>query len=184
MIRNTHSSGLLRVAGVLFALFCGSTVFGQSLTPATPLPGDTSLAVPPAGKQEKPQVSRGGETFLAVWTDTRSALAPNGTLSVGGGGPYFGPLLGLMNDIYAARLDAAGNVIDQHPIVVSQGPYNQSFPQVAWNGQNWLVVWYQEKADDYYSYEIRGVRVSPAGVVLDSTPFLIGTPGNNLGSFP
>lgn len=139
---------------------------------------------PATGKQEKPQLAKGGETFLAVWSDTRTALAANGTIQVGGGGPYSGQGLGTMNDIYAARLDESGNVIDQHPIVVSQASYDQSYPQVAWNGQNWLVVWYQELENDYYNYEMRGVRVSPSGTVLDGTPFAIGTASNTLGSFP
>ncbi len=153
-----------------------------SLSPAA-LPGDTALA-PATGKQEKPQIARGGETSLAVWSDTRTALAPNGTMTVGGGGPYAGPGLGTMNDLYAARLDQNGNVIDQHPIVISQASHNQSSPQVSWNGQNWLVVWYQELETDYYNYQMRAVRVSPAGVVLDATPMTIGTATNNLGSIP
>ncbi len=176
--------GTIVLTTLVFLLIAHHSAFGQALSVPLPIPGDTSLAVPPAGKQERPQIARGSDTFLAVWADTRSALAPNGTISVGGGGPYFGHGLGTMNDISAARLDAAGNVIDQHPIVVSQAPYNQNYPQVAWNGENWLVVWYQEKSDNYYEYEIRGVRVSPAGVVLDATPIMLGTAGNNLGSFP
>jgi hypothetical protein len=165
-------------------VFSQSAVFAQpNLSAPVPLPGDTT-PLPAMGKQEKPQISKGGETFLAVWTDTRTALAGNGSISVGGGGPYFGTGLGTMNDIYAARLDQSGNVIDRYPIVVNQDSYNQSYPQVAWNGQNWLVVWYQEQADSYYNYEIRGVRVSPEGQVLDAAPFLIGAPSNQIGGFP
>jgi hypothetical protein len=148
-----------------------------------PLPGMTGIFAA-TGKQEKPQLAKGDTTFLAVWSDSRSALASNGSLEVGGGGPYSGAGLGTMNDIYAARLDQNGNVIDHHPIVVSEGSYNQGYPQVAWNGQNWLVVWYQELENDYQNYEIRGVRVSPAGVVLDANPFKLGATSNNLGSFP
>jgi hypothetical protein len=165
-------------------LVCLQQTPAQSLSSAVALPGDTAVDEPPAGKQERPDISKGSDTYLAVWADTRSALGANGTISLGGGGPYFGVGRGLMNDIYAARLDASGNVIDQHPIVVSQASYNQNYPQVAWNGENWLVVWYQEQSDNYYNYEIRGVRVSPAGVVLDTTPMMIGTASNNLGSFP
>jgi hypothetical protein len=154
-----------------------------NLSPATPLPGDLGLA-PATGKQYKPQIAKGGETSLAVWSDTRTALAPNGTMTVGGGGPYFGRGLGTMNDLYAARLDQSGNVIDQHPILISQASYNQSSPQVSWNGQNWLVVWYQELETDYYNYQMRAVRVSPAGVVLDSTPMTIGPSSNILGGWP
>jgi len=46
------------------------------------------------------------------------------------------------------------------------------------------VVWYQELETDYHNYEIRGVRVSPNGSVLDATPFKIGPTSDNLGAFP
>jgi hypothetical protein len=155
---------------------------GVNLTAAAPLPGDTEL-LPPRGKQERPQIAKGGETSLVVWADTRSALAGNGTISVGGAGPYFGTGLGTMNDIYAARLDQNGNVIDRNPIVVSQASYNQNHPRVSWNGENWLVVWFEEVETDYYSYRIRATRVSAAGTVLDATPITIAT-GSSFGDFP
>ncbi len=50
--------------------------------------------------------------------------------------------------------------------------------------QNWLVVWYQELETDYHNDQIRAVRVSSAGVVLDATPMTIGTATNNLGNIP
>jgi large repetitive protein len=173
---------IVRLYALLVAAAC-SAATAAALSPPVPLPGMTGL-FPATGKQEKPQITKGGETSLAVWSDTRTALAPNGTMQVGGGGPYLGQGLGTMNDIYAARLDKSGNVIDRHPIVVSQASYNQNYPQVAWNGQNWLVVWYQELENDHLNYEMRGVRVSPNGTVLDATPITIGTTSNNLGSFP
>jgi hypothetical protein len=175
-----------------FALVIGLAIAGITQTPAqanssvsppTPLPGDVTVAAA-TGKQENVQIAKGSNTFLAVWGDTRSALSNNGTLTVGGGGPYFGRGLGTMSDIYAARLDASGNVIDQHPIVVSQASYNQGKPQVAWNGENWLVVWHQEQETNYYNYEIRGVRISAAGTVLDATPITISPPTQNLGMGP
>ena len=169
-------------SSALLLILSAATSFAALSAPQA-LPGMLGI-FPATGKQEKQHIAKGGETFLAVWSDTRSALAGNGPISVGGGGPYFGPGLGTMNDIYAARLDASGNVIDKHPIVVSPASYNQSHPSVSWNGQNWLVVWYQELENDYSKYEIRGVRVSPGGQVLDAAPFKIGTASNNHGSWP
>ena len=164
-------------------LFSSAALTYAGLSAPRALPGMTGVAAA-TGKQDKPRIARGGETSLAVWSDTRSALAGNGTISVGGGGPYFGPGLGTMNDIYAARLDAGGNVIDAHPIVVSAGSYNQSYPRVAWNGQNWLVAWYQELENDYGKYELRAVRVSPQGTVIDQVPFKIGQTSDDFGDFP
>ncbi len=192
MKTNTHSQksgGVLSawqrttILPLLTAVLLPMTVYGGNLSPGAPLPGDLVLA-PATGKQYKPQIAKGGETSLAVWSDTRTALAPNGSMTVGGGGPYFGRGLGTMNDLYAARLDQSGNVIDQHPILISQASYNQSSPQVSWNGQNWLVVWYQELETDYQYYQMRAVRVSPAGVVLDSTPMIIGPTNYILGGWP
>ena len=155
----------------------------SSVAAAMPLPGDLTVTAA-AGKQENPQIAKGSNTFLAVWGDTRSALSGNGTLTVGGAGPYLGSGLGTMSDIYAARIDATGNIIDQHPIVVSQASYNQGKPQVAWNGENWLVVWLEEQETNNTYFHIRAVRISPAGAVLDATPITISPPTQNLGSLP
>src|SRR5918998_6328515 len=98
-------------AALLQSIPVAAQTDGPPLSPASPLPGDRGIFTA-AAKQEKPQIAKGGETSLVVWADTRTALAGNGTISVGGGGPYFGRGLGTMNDIYAARLDQNGNVID------------------------------------------------------------------------
>ena len=73
---------------------------GQNLSPVQLLPGDTAIG-PAAGNQESPCIARGGNIFLAVWADKRA---------VGSG-----------SDIYAARLDASGALLDPVPIVVSAG---------------------------------------------------------------
>src|SRR3712207_7644141 len=51
-------------------------------------------------------------------------------------------------DIYAARVDAAGRVLDTTPVVVDQGGYEQTTPHVGWNGHNWLVVYLSVKEDE------------------------------------
>ena len=94
-------------------------------------------------------------------------------------GPFTGAGQGRQQDIYAARLDAAGNVIDTTPIVVARGLLDQRYPQVEWNGQNWLVAWLSTREDDSYSFddtysvEIRAARVAPDGTVLDQTPIVV-----------
>ena len=55
-----------------------------------------------------------------------------------------------MHDIYAARMDTAGNVIDTTPIIVSQAQHYQSQPHVGWNGENWLVAWTTERESNPY----------------------------------
>src|SRR5688572_12455537 len=86
----------------------------MAVSPIMLLPGDTARTAAP-GTQETPRIASGSSGFLTVWADTRSAL--NGANT---SGPYDGPGRGTMLDIYAARLDAAGNVIDRDPIVISQ----------------------------------------------------------------
>ncbi|HEV3469226.1 MAG TPA: Ig-like domain-containing protein [Pyrinomonadaceae bacterium] len=151
-------------------------VAGQtSLAEPTVLPGDATN-VPAAGSQEQPQVARGADAHLAVWTDVRTVLDTEsrpGTVSIDN--PVAGIGLGSLIDIYAARIDAAGRVVDTTPIVVSQAEFGQIYPRVAWNGRNWLVTWFTKRPRDQYShaYDIVAARVSPAGQVLDPEPILI-----------
>ena len=69
-------------------------------------------------------------------------------------------------DIYGARIDVDGTVLDPSGIPISTAPYDQLFPSVVWNGETWLVVWddAREKGDldDVYA-----ARVTPEGAVLD-----------------
>jgi hypothetical protein len=86
----------------------------------------------------------------------------------------FGDFEGSLTDIYAARLDASGALIDSVPIVVAQDVYDQAFPRVAWNGQNWFVVFNAQRTKTYStSIDVAGVRVSSAGQVLDTPPIVI-----------
>ena len=145
-------------------------VFEDRLTPTLSDPflltGDTAPAAA-AGQQQDTRIAAGADGFLTVWADDRSATSPTAGLT------YFGTGLGSMSDIYAARLDAAGNVIDTAPIVVTQAEFHQKTPRVAFNGQNWLVAWQTEREGDRYKSDVMGVRIAPDGTVLDRTPILI-----------
>jgi hypothetical protein len=144
-----------------------------SLSNPLVLPGDISID-PAVGTQYEPRIARGLNSSLVVWTDNRTSLqnAPIGLT------PYTDKL-GTLHDIYAARLDSSGTVIDTTPIIISQAQHNQRWPQVAWNGQNWLVAWTTERENNPYESELLAVRVSPAGQILDPTPisFFVG-PGS------
>jgi hypothetical protein len=150
-----------------------------SLGPTQLLAGDTSPAAA-AGPQLAPKIARGGNEYLAVWADRRTAVGANGSIGI----VYFGAGIGSMTDILAARLDASGNVIDTTPIVISQADFNQTAPQVEWNGQNWLVTWMTERNNDRYYSDVNAVRVSPAGQVLDNTPIVISAADTTLNQFP
>jgi len=141
-----------------------------SLSPLAFLPGDAAIA-PAAGTQDLPDIAAGGGGYLAVWVDERSSLIPLGTIT---SGPVGVPGLGTMMDIYAARLDAGGNLIDTTPIVVTQAIMNQGFPRVAWNGVSWLVVWMAQRGIQCCAdMDILAARISPDGVLLDPDPIVI-----------
>src|SRR5688572_2192535 len=137
-----------------------------NLGPERVFPGDTApdLSV---GGQAGTSLSAGPDgVSLAVWHDARSSGHPQIAQ---------GPATGTMLDVYAARVRADGSVIDVTPIPVAVNSYDQWSAKAAWNGTNWLVSWRSELEFDRDEEEIRAVRVSPDGVVLDVNPLLIGT---------
>ena len=120
------------------------------------LPGDDAARLA-AFEQKEPVIAQGGDLYLAVWTDART---DGGRKS----GSYYD---GNGSEIYGARLDANGNLIDTTPIVISNEAADQSQPDLAWNGQNWLVIWSSQKPTQFYwSDEVMAARVTLQGHVL------------------
>ncbi|HET6261788.1 MAG TPA: hypothetical protein VFG99_06065, partial [Chloroflexia bacterium] len=134
------------------------------------LPGDSAIG-PAAGNQDRAQIAAGGNGYLVVWEESRANhLNILGNQGCQGGDPCGQTL----KDIYAARLDANGQLVDTFPIVVSQATWDQSLPQVAWNGQNWLVVWNTQRVANFsYTTDVVAARISPQGVLLDSQPIVV-----------
>ena len=99
--------------------------------------GDPYVAVPAIG-------SGGGTNFVA-WQDG----TPSGATG---------------KHILGARLGVNGALPDPKGLLVSTGPAAQRQPDVAFDGTNYLVVWSEGAAG---FEDIRGTRVTPAGVVLD-----------------
>ncbi|MFM9957996.1 MAG: hypothetical protein ACKVZJ_07955 [Phycisphaerales bacterium] len=121
------------------------------------LPGDTIVA-PAVNSQSDITIAKGGSTFLVAWTDYRGRSAGGQAVQSDG-------------DIFAVRLDSAGNAIDPSPFMVAGGMGLQRRPVVAWNGSNWMVLYISEDpTTGYFEDRIRAVRVSPAGAVLDPVP--------------
>jgi hypothetical protein len=164
------SSDLFRTGKVSAA---PATNLHQAASPKralTLLPGDAANG-PAALTQDNPQIAAGAGGYLVVWEDSRTNYAGIGDNQFPSSGTMGGQSL---KDIYAARLDANGQLIDTVPIIVSQATWSQTVPQVAWNGQNWLVVWNTQRVANYsYTTDVVGARVSPQGVVLDTTPIVI-----------
>lgn len=101
------------------------------------------------GAQITAAVAFDGTNFLVVWEDERKSGH---------------------RDIFGARVSRDGEILDPVgiPICVSQG--TQSAVNVAWGGQNYLVVW-QDWTDG--SSSIYGARVDTEGNLLDPNGFLI-----------
>ncbi len=101
--------------------------------------------------QVTPDIACGTTNCLVTWADLR------------GGNPE--------SDLYAARLNPAGAVLDPLGIPVSTGFDAQVTPAVAWDGTNYFVVW----TDLNVFGSIAGTRVSADGVVLDPSALRVDT---------
>ncbi|MFE8604299.1 hypothetical protein [Archangium violaceum] len=98
--------------------------------------------------QRKPAVAHDGTNFLVVWQDLRNGV----------------------HDVYGARVDGAGTVLDTSGIPLSTAANEQLEPAVAHNGTNFLVVWQDSRSG---VFDIYGTRVSGAGTVLNTNGILI-----------
>jgi len=127
-------------------------IYGARVSPSGVALDPTGIAVSTAANtQQFPSVAFGGENYFVVWQDWRRQRSSC--------------------DIYGARISQAGNVLDPAGIVICSTKNYQFSPSVAFDGQNYLVVW-----EDYRGYsgsDIYGARISQTGVVLDPDGFAI-----------
>jgi hypothetical protein len=113
-----------------------------------------SIAIPISSAESlqwQPAVASDRQDFLVVWAGWRGGDEP---------------------DVYGARVTPAGEVLDTAGFIISSTPEEQQEPAIAFDGQNYLVVWQDQRGgggnDDIY-----GARVTPTGVVLDSSGIAI-----------
>ena len=98
------------------------------------------------------------QDFLVAWTDERNPAA-NGT------------------DIFGARVGLFGGVRDTNGIAICALPRDQSFPAVAFDGDEYVVAWQDRRNDtNFTNLDIYGARVTVGGVVLDANSFAIDAP--------
>ena len=107
--------------------------------------------------EEEPAVAWNGSRYLVTWTDTRNS--------------------GNSWDIYGARLTADGQVLDPAGIAISANPGAQQDSAVAWEGQNFLVAWDDDRGGSNAN-DIYAGRVSSNGVVLDPAGIPVATPSH------
>ena len=95
--------------------------------------------------EDGPVVAFDGTNFFVAWRDFRSGAVP---------------------DLYGARVNTGGRVLDTSGIPISTNAANQDAPAVAFDGSNYLITWNDHRSG---TSDVYGARVSPAGTVLDPT---------------
>jgi len=155
----------------LCLLLVGASSLAAQMTPSAPLPGDTTIA-PLFGAQFDPRVAAGNGEYFAVWYDERTMIET----TVEGD-----PWEVRQSDIFGMRLGPDGTPIDSMPIRVDGSSYSQVSPDVAGNGMDWLVAYESRSVSStgyYTTQDVRAVRVSASGEVLDATPIEIDVSDN------
>ena len=138
---------------ILFAFSITTNIYAQSrdLRAGEFLIDTNIVYVPAAGDQQSPHIATDDTTAFVVWYDRR-----NGT----------------SYDIYGARVDGDGNLLDPAGILIAHGSSHDPYPAVGSDGTNYLVVWGYRSAGAS-TYDIYGTRVSKQGELLDAEPFII-----------
>jgi len=104
-----------------------------------------------ASHQMNPKVAHNGTNFLVVWADNRSTTS---------------------SDIYGARVNSMGSVLDSSGIAISAETHGEGAPAITHNGTHFLVVWEDGRSG---KTEIYGARVSGTGMVVDMSGIAIAT---------
>jgi phosphoribosylformylglycinamidine (FGAM) synthase PurS component len=157
-----------------------------------------------ANGQSEPAVAWDGAGFLVAWKDTRGSdediygarvdldgtvLDPDGIAISTAAGSQAGPCIafdgtdylvvwedgrnGGARDVYGARLQTDGTVLDPGGIQICGQSADQCNTAVSYGGDNWLVVW-----NDYRSgvvWNVYAARVDSSGAVLDTGGFAVCT---------
>jgi hypothetical protein len=118
-------------------------IYGTRLSPAGAVLDPAGIAISVnASQQYFPSVTFGETSYFVVWQD-------------GGSGPM---------DVYGARVTTGGAVLDPAGIRVSSSIGQEVAPDVAFDGNEYLVVWYDNRSS---TFDIYGSRVSADGTLLD-----------------
>lgn len=110
-----------------------------------------------ADDQKVPAVAAGSGEFMAVWQDQRESFYP---------------------DIYSARISSAGTVLDPDGFELGLTCNKQTFPDVAFDGTNYLAVWEDNRLHPDTS-KVFAMRISANGAALDVAPLAVCNAGGN-----
>lgn len=130
-------------------------IFGARITCSGSVLDSAGIPISVATNDQKnPAVIFDGTNYFVVWQDKR--------------------LNGLNYDIFGARINSQGIVLDTLGIPISVINNDQKNPAVAFDGTNYFVVW-EDNRINQYNYDIYGARVTPEGTVLDTEGIAIAT---------
>jgi hypothetical protein len=122
-------------------------IYGARVTPEGQVLDSEGILVA-KGKfydQVSPNLSFDGENYLVIWRGKKSSSAYS---------------------IYFKRVSKNGEVLDVNPIPINPSTRDQASPSIAFNGENYLVVWQDFRNGKYW--DTYGSRVTPSGEVLDA----------------
>jgi hypothetical protein len=123
-----------------------------TISPEHPV-ADPVQGAPASDTQAGPKVAFDGTNHLVVWSDLRA---------------------GDVHDVYGARVNRSGAVLDPVGIPIATGDQSESEPNVSFDGTNFLVAWSDTRPADLET-DVYATRVSPAGAVLDPGGFAVAT---------
>lgn len=129
----------------------GWDLYGARVTPAEVVLDTQALPVSiAAGAQRRPSVTFNGSQVLAVWQDGR----------------------GTDSDIYGARINSSGVVLDAAGFLISGATKDQTAPAAVFDGTHNLVVWQDRHGG---TADIYGTLVAPTGTVTNPAGISIST---------
>jgi hypothetical protein len=128
--------------------FMSYDIYGARVAPGGAVLDPEGIAISIAGDyQQYPAATSGDQNCLVVWQDDRDGND--------------------LDDIFGARVNQAGDVLDPEGIPISDGAIAFSGLDAVFEDNTWLVVWtdWRFGASDLYC-----ARLSSNGTVLDSGP--------------
>jgi len=144
-------------------------IYGARVSPAGIVLDPSGIAISTAiDSQRLPTVAFDGTDYLVVWQDRRN-------------GPEY--------DIYGTRVSPSGTVLDPAGIAISTATGNQCAPSVAFDGNNCVIAWEDERSG--ISSDIYGAIMNTSGMIIDTfavsiqlgdqiTPALAHGPGDQI----
>jgi len=124
-------------------------------------PNGIDISVNNLADEEFPSIVYGNGKFFISWMDERNG--------------------GIGSDIYGARINTGGSLLDNNGILLSASANKQTYPGCAFDGENYLVVWEDNRDSD--TTKIYAARINQAGALISPGAIrLSGTPG--IQSFP